>query len=585
MIVSALLPGSLGTLAVGPLISRYIRSRPAVFAFIDGFIVVSIGGLVLLDVLPQALGQRDIIALLSIAVGFLVPDIVERMFRYGARQTHAAILIAALLGVAVHSMLDGSALAESSSQAGNLLGYGVLLHQIPVGLMVWWVLRDRALWTPWAVLGFMAVMTIVGYVAEPTVLAWLPERASLWFEAVVGGSLLHVIAHAAHEHDSPHEGHPGHGDHNHDHDHTERDSGSLSHPMAAGAGSLAGILVLVVLQYLEGGLQDPYTLQIAAALWQLLASAAPALIFAYGAVAIWLTFVFVRQHRRLRAAASADASGQAAEPISATAVVRLRAEQQDATFPLIAALFSVPLLGVALALANLALSQLITSLRTVALAAHHADGSGSGLKSHQVLYRAEEPSRAWRLAVERSVPWVVVGLLVAALLVPLLADNSLATLPPTVGVLLATIIAALLPLPALALVPTGAVLASAGLSLGAVLAMLVAASQPALWRSFGVAGDAAAGQVPQVARASRPPRARSGIRMLVAAAAGGMLFDFIAGSIDSRLLSQSLSADAGMLSSIATALFIMLVLGLVGQRGIRAFAAPLHYRPVFSREN
>ncbi len=579
MIVSALLPGSLGTLAVGPLISRYIRSRPAVFALIDGFIVVSIGGLVLLDVLPPALGQRDIIALLSIAIGFLVPDIVERMFRYGARQTHAAILIAALLGVAVHSMLDGSALAESSSQAGNLLGYGVLLHQIPVGLMVWWVLRDRALWMPWAVLAFMAVMTIAGYVAEPTVLAWLPERASLWFEAVVGGSLLHVIAHAAHEHDSPHEGHadhPDHGnDHDHDHDHAGHHSSRLSYPMAAGVGSLAGILVLVVLQYLEGGLQDPYTLQIAAALWHLLASAAPALIFAYGAAAIWLTVVFVRQHRQLAAALSAGASAQAAGSAATIGEIGSGDEQQDATFPLIAALFSVPLLGVALALANLALSQLIASLRSATLAAHDANGPRGGLMSHRAWRRAEEPSRAWRLAVERSVPWVVVGLLVAALLVPLLGDYSFKTLPPTAGVLLATIIAALLPLPALALVPAGAVLASAGLSLGAVLAMLVAASQLALGRSFGIAGYAA----------GQAPRARSGIRVLVAAAAGGMLFDLMADSIDSRLLSQSLSADAGMPSSIAAALFIMLVLGLVGRRGIRAFAAPLHYRPVVSREN
>lgn len=170
---------------------------------------------------------------------------------------------------------------------------------------------------------------------------------------------------------------------------------------------------------------------------------------------------------------------------------------------------------------------------------------------------------------------MVVGLLVAALLVPLLGDYSFKTMPSTAGVLLATIIAALLPLPALALVPAGAVLASAGLSLGAVLAMLVAASQLALGRSFGIAGYAA----------GQAPWARSGIRVLVAAAAGGMLFDLMADSIDSRLLSQSLSADAGMPSSIAAALFIMLVLGLVGRRGIRAFAAPLHYRPVVSREN
>ena len=111
-------------------------------------------------------------------------------------------------------------------------GYGVVLHQLPVSLMVWWVLSDRPRGVTWFTLSLMAVTTVIGYVAEPTIIAVLPDRAGVWFEAVVGGSLLHVIAHPAHAHDDEH-GHshaPAHAhDHAHDHAHRAPDAVDAEH--------------------------------------------------------------------------------------------------------------------------------------------------------------------------------------------------------------------------------------------------------------------------------------------------------------------------------------------------------------------
>jgi hypothetical protein len=75
------------------------------------------------------------------------------------------------------------------------VAYAILLHQPPVGLMIWWLLQSASRWVPVAALGAMALSTIVGYFAEPTVMGALPPAALGWVEAVVGGTLIHVALH------------------------------------------------------------------------------------------------------------------------------------------------------------------------------------------------------------------------------------------------------------------------------------------------------------------------------------------------------------------------------------------------------
>lgn len=255
--ISTLLLGSIGALGTGPLIARTARARPSMLAFIDGFVLVSIGGLVLLDVVPHALEHRDLIAGLCMIAGFALPSVAEKLFHYGVRQTHTVVLALALLGLAAHSALDGSAIAQTDDGTGGLLGVGVLLHQLPVSLMVWWVLSDRPRWVSWIVLGLMAAVTVLGYLAEPRILAALPEQAGHWFEGLVGGSLLHVIAHPAHEHehetvDAHAHAHSHAHAHGHSHDHVHSHDHAHAHTHAPstwpnGVGALCGIALLVVL--------------------------------------------------------------------------------------------------------------------------------------------------------------------------------------------------------------------------------------------------------------------------------------------------------------------------------------------------
>lgn len=283
--MSALLVGSIGALGTGPLLARMARARPSMLTFIDGFVLVSIGGLVLLDVVPHALEHRDLIAGLCMIAGFALPSVAEKLFHYGVRQTHTVVLALALLGLAAHSALDGSAIAQTDDGTGGLLGVGVLLHQVPVSLMVWWVLNDRPRWVAWVVLALMAVVTVLGYLAEPRILAVLPEQAGHWFEGLVGGSLLHVIAHPAHEHDEVH-GHDHAHAHDHDHAHAHAHAPEPS-TWQNGVGALCGIGLLVVLYMSRPDADGTAPLAHTWDAFRALAfSAAPFVLLAYVATAV-----------------------------------------------------------------------------------------------------------------------------------------------------------------------------------------------------------------------------------------------------------------------------------------------------------
>ena len=57
-----------------------------------------------------------------------------------ASQAHGLLL--ALVGIGLHGFTDGLALGHGHEHAGEyMLPWAVILHRLPVGLMVWFLLR------------------------------------------------------------------------------------------------------------------------------------------------------------------------------------------------------------------------------------------------------------------------------------------------------------------------------------------------------------------------------------------------------------------------------------------------------------
>ncbi|MEM7167686.1 MAG: permease [Planctomycetota bacterium] len=262
-------------LALGPLLFGLSRRLPSAVLMLDGFTFVAIGGLVLAEVLPQAFGLAGWIALPLALLGFAGPTLMERGRNRLGKQAHTLALCLALVGLWAHGFVDGMALAPgvASGQGGSALVLAVILHRLPVALTIWWLLQPRGTWVAVSVLTGLGIATVAGYfLAESVVADYLAPGSAdpnativqFWvgaFEALVGGSLLHVVAHSSaplgvketsglrwastfgvviaifvlvavgHGHDhGAHGHHHGHGHgHSHGHDHTGHDHTGHDH--------------------------------------------------------------------------------------------------------------------------------------------------------------------------------------------------------------------------------------------------------------------------------------------------------------------------------------------------------------------
>ncbi|MEO8798307.1 MAG: permease [Polyangiaceae bacterium] len=148
-----------------------------------------------------------------------------------------------LLGVGIHAVLDGAAMLElGNSPAARALALSVVIHRIPVGLAIWWLVRPRR--------GLAAALTLLAVEGGGGIVGFLVGGAlstgplaphlSL-FQAALAGALLHVLAHHA---PSPATGPEGGAPHAH----VESDDSSFSvdtheHParFAAGIGALLAV--------------------------------------------------------------------------------------------------------------------------------------------------------------------------------------------------------------------------------------------------------------------------------------------------------------------------------------------------------
>jgi len=382
--------------------------------------------------------------------------------------------------------------------------------------MVWWVLSDRDRLVPWGVLALMALTTLVGYVSEPTVFAALPTRAAALFEALVGGSLLHVIAHPAHDHDPAHEhepGHPhiaghGHGhahDHAHDHPHAhpQPSTGAASlQPWSNGAGALLGAVLLAVLHVSRRDAAGALPLQATwTTFWSLCLDSAPAVLLAYLAAGVayaWLptgSLAWMSRGSRLRQGLAGVAVGLPL-PICSCGVVPLYqqlVQQGASTTAAVAFLIATPELGIDAILLSIPLlgtefaAVRVTAAALAALAVAFVMG-GLVKPVRRGLPRFGDtpapprttPERLRKAAqsglgemVDHTAPWILLGLIVAAIASPVLQGSWITALPTGVDVLVFAAVGLPLYICASASTPLVAVLVAAGVSPGAGLALLL----------------------------------------------------------------------------------------------------------------
>ncbi len=491
-----MLPLVLGLLAlcIGPVLGPVLLRVRGLAGALDGFVVVAVCGLVVLHILPQSVALGGGIALPLAGFGLLLPAVLHR---FDARTTNATArggraLIGTLGLIAAafaHALLDGVALTagglghdhHDDQSALPVLAIAVILHRVPYALALWLVGRDKlGLTRTLLVLGALASGTIAGAVAGDQLVTSSSAAALALVQAFAAGAILHVLL------DAP------------PIDVSGAASWSLGgvvvglaavvaltldHPIVAADGELSFSTTLLslglgvapvalaglVANALVASLRSTLSLRWHRSQGQRLARGPPLLEAAVGVVAgslrslcsCTVVRVFEKLLRRRASVVTAIAFLVAAPELSLPGLF-LSLELLGAPFTLLRLLAAVALaLIVAVAVGRLGRAE-----------APPADDAGATVWGNPG--GSTVVQQLWR-SFDHTAPWLVAGVVVAALVEPLLSPTILAQIPRAFEVPLYAVIGVPLYVCGQGSAPIAAVLLHKGASAGAVVALLLTA--------------------------------------------------------------------------------------------------------------
>ena len=195
-----LLALSIAALIAGPAVYTIGRRNRIARQILDGFIFITIAGIVTVNIIPEALAGGGNLAVLFLVLGIAFPVVLERGLHDSFHAAHGLVLALAALGLVIHSILDGIALLPTGSRD---LALAVVLHRVPIGMAIWWSLRPN-LGLRVALAAFAMIIgasAATYYLGAPMV--ELAEATSIaWLQAFISGSLIHIVAFGvSHDHD------------------------------------------------------------------------------------------------------------------------------------------------------------------------------------------------------------------------------------------------------------------------------------------------------------------------------------------------------------------------------------------------
>lgn len=474
----ALVAGPLLGLRAGPLHGAGAEPRRTLAAVLDGLATAAIPGLIFLEFVPSAIGEGDWSVLLVLAVGFMLPIAVEKTTRQAGGMAHRWALLAGLSGFAVHAALDGAALATLPADAGASLPVAAVLHRLPVGLAVWWLVwREIDRRAAIGALGVLMAATVIGYAVGGDA-GWTAAGGAgvRLFQAAVGGSLVHVVMH--------------------------RRGGPTEPRDRRGEGWGAIIAVVLLLAVFVVGVDDRSTevTGFLSRLHVLAAESAFALLLAYVCAGLLSAFLPQRSVRWMERGGAISQAGRGMLiglpfPVCSCGVVPLyRSLIQRGAPPtaamaflvatpelgLDAVLLSIPLLGPQVTLLRLGTAALVALLvgwwvggRLKAAASTSASAAGETARPGTLRRLAAALRTGTGEVVDHTAPWILLGLGVAALMTPFLESGWLAGLPPVADVLLFALLGFPTYVCAASATPLVAAFLATGLSPGAAIAFLI----------------------------------------------------------------------------------------------------------------
>lgn len=575
-------------LALGALLAAPLLRRPALFAATDAFVLVALAGLIVFHVLPQSVHETGATAAVLLGLGALAPYLIERL-RTAAPQAQPGwgAFSVALVGVAAHAVLDGLAFVDDLGDHGHAhedsvpaLGLAVLLHRVPVGLSLVWVVLPRAGRARTALMAAVLIaFTVVGYVGGDAIAHAGAAAPLALVQVFVAGSVLHVLfAHRAPVADD-----------------TAARVGSV-----VGAGVAVAVLVALSLTHpAENHFADE--LAFGPALLTLVRESALPLLLSFVGVGLMHAVLAepVRLSAQPRSPFVGALLGTAAGlpmPLCSCSVVPLYTGlvRRGVSGPAaLAFLVAAPELGVpALLLSFTLLGAGPTLLRAVGAAVlavvvgvavgariNRASSAAPATAATAAPSTTTLPPLPARIsaglrygfveAVDHTAPWLMFGLLSGALIEPLVSPQAFAALPAGVDVVVLALLGVPLYVCASGSTPLAAVLLHKGVSVGAVTALLL--TGPAT--NLSTLGLMARLHGKKVALAFAATVAGGAIAVGLVGNALGAFVD-----VDAAAFHAAAPADHGharALEELAAVVLGLLVLASLVRQGVRRFVGQI----------
>jgi hypothetical protein len=484
---------SLLALLVGPLVYRSARARRSAAA-VDAFALVAVAGLVFMHILPQSFELAGWWVLPVALIGAFGPGLLCGSRLFHGRESRLVALPLALLAIALHALLDGVAIVSSDvgGHGTSELALAVVIHRIPVGLGIWWLVRPLyGLRAAVSLLVGIAVFSMIGFYSGEVLLDAAPERWIALVQALLAGSLLHVILR-----------HPPTA--------TGEEPARRWHAASALGGLAAALLVFGMgWLHLHGEEQAAHTQGAGEGFVALALESAPALLFAYlvvaGAHALLLDlFGFLRRGSAWGQALRGTLVGLPV-PVCSCGVIPLYRSLVVGGVPATAAMaflvatpelelaavvLSLSLLGPEVTVARVGAAFVLALLvgrivgaaaRPAAVVGRHADEERPPLRRRL----RDGLSYGFGDMVDSTAPWILVGIAMAAAAEPLLTPETFAGLPQLLEVPLFALIGMPIYVCASGSTPLVAVLLAKGVSPGAAIAFLMTGPATNL-TTFGV---------------------------------------------------------------------------------------------------
>ena len=195
---------SLLALFAGPLLYHRMQSGGMIAKALDRSIVIAMVIVVFFLLVPEAFEGLGWIALLLIAAGYLLPGALESVVRKSAHTFHLISMILALVGFALHAMLDGAGLAGSSLQASDNLALVIVLHRLGAGLVIWLIVQPAFGYKiALATLSMIALVTVIGFNLSEQMLPFANQDSTLIIQSLIIGTIMHSLVHREHVKKAP----------------------------------------------------------------------------------------------------------------------------------------------------------------------------------------------------------------------------------------------------------------------------------------------------------------------------------------------------------------------------------------------